>query len=76
MFAFKCVVDSTKFNCIICIICLFMVVLRSVKLFVILGFKRRNDSSDPTLVTEVMTCTQKCIKCPPMSEMLDLSFII
>ena len=50
------------------------VVLRSVKLFVILGFKRRNDSYDPILVAEDMTFTLKCIKCPPMSEMIDLSF--
>ena len=43
-------------------------------LFVILGFKRRNDSYDPTLVAEDMTFTLKCIKCPPMSDMMDLSF--
>ena len=48
-------------------------VLRSVKLFVILGFNRRNDSYDPTLVAEDTTFNLKCIKCHPMSEMIDLS---
>ena len=42
------------------------------KLFVILGFKIRNDSYDPTLVTEVMTFTLKCIKCHPLHQMASI----